>query len=85
MIKQIQKIKKCMIDFHKLGRLVILNEEIYLLSEKRYIQVFRINKPIPKLIKISDGKWEEEHQKLCDKIRKHGKLMGEVDRILRDD
>ena len=74
------------IDFHKIGRLVILNDELYLLSEKRYIQIFRINKPIQKIIKIHNEKKNmEEHEKLCNRIRTHGKLLGYADRMLRDD
>jgi len=79
-----QKIKG--INWHRLGRTVVLNEELYLLSEKRFNQIFRINKPIPKKIKLFDEKkHKEEHQKLCDNVRKFGKLMGDIDRILKDD
>ena len=80
--------KKSLINFHKLGRLVILNEEMYLLSEIRFNQIFEIGKDVPKNISIV--KWDEKahhkkHQKLCDNVKKYGKLMGEVDWILRDD
>lgn len=79
-----QKIKG--IDWHRLGRTIVLNDELYLISEKRFNQIFGINKPIPKKIKVFDEKrCREEHQKLCNKVRKFGKLMGEIDRILRDD
>jgi len=74
------------IDWHKLGRSVVLNDELYLISEKRFNQIVGLNKPIPKLIKVFDEKeHKKKHQKMCDKVRKYGKLMGEIDLILRDD
>lgn len=77
------------IDFHKLGRLVCLNNELYLLSEKNYNKIFENYFRIAlneKTIKLFDKKKiNKEHQELCNKVRKIGKLMGEVDEILRDD
>jgi hypothetical protein len=78
--------KKEMINFHRLGRLVILNEEMFMLSEKRFIQIFQLNKEISRVIDaLDERKWKKRHQNVCNKIRRYGKLMGFVDRILRDD
>jgi len=76
------------IDWHKLGRSVVLNDELYLISEKRFNQIFKKFLTISesKIIKVvTEKRRQEEHQKLCNKVRKYGKLMGEIDWILRDD
>lgn len=75
-----------LINFHRLGRIVILNDEIYLLSEKRYNQIFEVGRKIQSLIEVyDDKKYKEKHYKTCNKIRKFGKLLGNADYMLRDD
>lgn len=67
-------------------RIVVVNDEIYLLSEKRFNQIFKVGIPIPKIIKLMDKTYcAKEHEKLCNKVRKHGRLLDRADRILRDD
>lgn len=67
-------------------QIVILNEEIYELSDARYRQIFRIDMPQKKKIHaISRYGWKADHAKICDKVRKFGKLIGTADMILRDD
>ena len=74
------------INFHRLGRLVILNNELFLLSEKRYNQIMNLNKPFPTILHLIDEKKRRiKHQKLCDKVRKYGNLIGQADIMLRDD
>lgn len=66
--------------------LVVLNNDIYELSESHYDRIFKINKQVPKKLAIFDElKHREEHEKTCNAIRKHGKLIGMALRVLRDD
>lgn len=74
------------IDLNNAGRVIILNDGVYLLSEEKFTKFFEIGKPTPKIIKLVNEKERiKEHYKLCEKIRKSGKFIGYADRILRDD
>ena len=67
-------------------RLVALNDEVYELSIKRFEQIFELNKPIRKHIKVLDDEQrQKQHQRLCDKIRRYGKVFLKLNWMLRDD
>ena len=64
-------------------RKVVLNNTLYEITEGVYSRLY---KKLGKKIKLfSEKQYQEQHQRRCNLIRKHGKIIGELDLILRDD
>ncbi len=67
-------------------RIVVLNNEVYEVSEGTFNTIMGFNKKKLKLLRAYDEKRERElHEKNCKRIRKYGKLLMKADIMLRDD
>ena len=64
-------------------RIVILNNDIYEVSDAVFRRIFP--KTIPKTTPIPPASYRKEHKRHCEIVRKHGKIIAEADLLLRDD
>jgi len=80
-----KEIRDAIEKIYKKYKLVVLNDELFKITEKRLYDIMGINKK-QKIIKVFDERThKEKHIKMCNKIRKYGIKINKIDWILRDD
>ena len=63
-------------------RIVVLNEEVYEVSEGTYSIITQANR---KMSNVMGDNFQDRHAKNCERVRKYGKILFRADLILRDD